>query len=359
MSATETRERGAAGRVDFGRRTLVWSGPSGGVRVDLRTVIVCTALGVATAAIGLLALGSGDFTLSPTEVVGAIFGSDGGFAHTVVVDWRMPRVVAAIVFGAGLGVSGAIFQSLTRNPLASPDIIGFSNGSYTGALIVMLAFGGSFYQVAAGALAGGIATAAIVYLLAFKRGMQGFRLIVVGIAVSAMLMSLNTYLLLTAQLELALTAAVWGAGSLNLITWPQAALAGSGVVVLLFMLIGLARPLKQLELGDDTARALGLRTEPARLGLVVIGVALTAVITAAAGPIAFVALAAPQVGRRLVRTPGISLAAAAGTGALLLCAADYVAQHVVPTPLPVGVVTVVLGGGYLVWLLIREARRQL
>lgn len=345
-------------QVDFGRRTVRWR-RGGFWLLDVRTILTCTALAGLTALIGLVALASGDFELTIPEVVVATFGYGDEFAYTVVVEWRMPRVLASIVFGAALGVSGAIFQSLTRNPLASPDIVGFSAGSYTGALIVIILIGGSYLDVAGGALLGGLATAAVVYLLAFKRGVQGFRLIIVGIAISSMLGSLNTWLLLTAKLEVAMSAAVWGAGSLNAINWDQAGVGSVVVVLLLCAAVALARPLRQLELGDDAAKAAGVSAERSRLVLIVVGVALTATVTAAAGPIAFVSLAAPQIARRLARTPGVALAPAACFGALLLCAADYSAQHLLPTALPVGIVTIVFGGGYLVWLLISEARRRL
>lgn len=329
-----------------------------GLRVDVRTLVVCGLIAAATVAVALMALATGDFRLSVPEVVAAVFTGD-GFAHTVVVDWRMPRVLAAIVFGAALGLSGAIFQSLTRNPLASPDIIGFTTGSYTGALIVIIVIGGSYAQVAAGALIGGMLTAGAVYLLAFTRGVQGFRLIVVGIAISAMLTSVNTYLLLVSEHTAALSATVWGIGSLNATTWNQAALGSLVLFGLVVCCTGLSRPLKKLELGDDAARALGVRAEPARLALIVVGVALTATVTAAAGPIAFVALAAPQIGLRLARTSGVALLPAAFMGAFILVAADFTAQHLLPTALPVGIVTVVIGGAYLVWLLVAEARRRL
>jgi len=348
-----------ADHVDFGRSTVRWRRGRVRLRLDLRTIGVCSLLAIACILVALVSLATGDFKLSVPQVVSAVFGGESDFARTVVVEWRMPRVFAAIVFGAALGLSGAIFQSLTRNPLASPDIIGFSTGSYTGALLVIIAIGGSYLQVATGALVGGIATAAVVYVLAYKRGVQGFRLIIVGIAVAAMLGSLNTWLMLTAELEVAMTAAVWGAGSLNATSWEQAATGAVVIALLVCLVAALSRPLKQLELGDDAAKALGVTAERSRLALIFIGVALTATVTAAAGPIAFVALAAPQIARRLTRTPGVALAPAAFMGALLLCASDYVAQHVLPTVLPVGIVTVVIGGGYLIWLLVHEARRRL
>jgi iron complex transport system permease protein len=322
-------------------------------------MVVCLALAVVVFGLALLSLTTGSYPISVGQVASALTGGETGLVHDIVVEWRLPRVVAAVVFGAALGVSGAMFQSLTRNPLASPDVIGFSSGSYTGALIVIILIDGSYLHVAGGALLGGIAAAMLVYVLAWRRGVQGFRLIVVGIGVSAMLTSLNSWMILGAELDVALSAASWGAGSLNGVSWDQVAIGGAFSAVLLVLAGMLSRPMRQMELGDDTAAALGVSIVPARLGLVVVGVALTATVTAASGPIAFIALAAPQIARRLARTAGITLMPAAFVGALLLLAADFVAQHVAPTPLPVGLITVMIGGSYLGWLLFTEARRRL
>jgi iron complex transport system permease protein len=251
-----------------------------------------------------------------------------------------------------------VFQSLTRNPLASPDIIGISAGSYTGALIVIVVVQGSYLQLTAGAFTGGIATAAVIYLLAWRQGVQGFRLIIVGIAISAMLTSFNTWLMLSAQLEVALAAAAWGAGTLGGLGWQETLVGGGVVLALLVVLATFGRALRQLELGDDAARATGTRAEPVRLAVIVIAVALTAVVASATGPIAFIALAAPQIARRLCRAPGIAVVPSALTGAVLLAAADVAALNLLPVALPVGVVTVVLGGGYLLWLLVHEVRSR-
>jgi iron complex transport system permease protein len=346
-------------RVDFGRPMLILRRRRLGLRIDLRSIVVCVALALVVVVLALLALATGSYQLSIGQVASALTGGETGLVHDVVVEWRLPRVAATVVFGAALGVSGAMFQSLTRNPLASPDVIGFSSGSYTGALIVIILLNGSYVQVAVGALLGGIVTAMLVYVLAWRRRVLGFRLIIVGIGVSAMLASLNTWMMLSAKLEVAMSAAAWGAGSLNGVSWGQVVIGGVFIAVLLALSGLLSRPMQQLELGDDTAASQGVRIAVARLGLIVVGVALTATVTAASGPIAFIALAAPQIARRLARTAGITLAPAAVVGALLLGAADYIAQHLAPTPLPVGLITVMIGGGYLGWLLFTEARRRL
>ncbi|MBD8080031.1 iron chelate uptake ABC transporter family permease subunit [Cellulosimicrobium arenosum] len=327
-------------------------------RIDLRTVVVCLALLVVALGVTVVALTTGDYPLSVGQVLGALTGVEDGPVRTIVVEWRLPRALLALVVGVALGASGAIFQSITRNPLGSPDIIGFNTGAYTGALVVLMVIGGGYGGVTAGALVGGIGSAVLVYFLAYRRGVQGFRFVVVGIAISAMLAAVNAWLIVTADLESAMAATLWGAGSLNGTSWAQAGPATVLVVVLLVPMAALAPRMHLLELGDDAATALGLHAERTRLALVVVGVALVAVATAVAGPISFVALAAPQLARRLTRGAGVQVLPAAAMGAVLLAASDLVAQRLfAPTQLPVGVVTVVVGGAYLIWLLVREARR--
>ena len=346
--------------VDAGPRTVVLRGRGLSFRFRIRTLVVGATFGAVVLTLALIALGLGDLPLSVGEVVSALVGGQDGIARTVVLGWRLPRVIAAVVFGAALGVSGAIFQSLTRNPLASPDIIGLTAGSYAGGLVVIVAIGAGAGSaaVAGGAIGGGLLATALVYLLAYRRGIQGFRLIVVGIGVSAMLQALSAYLVLRAKVEVAMSASVWGAGSLNPVGWPQLIPAALVIIVVFAVLTKTGGAIRQLQLGDDAAKALGSRVERSRLGLIVCAVALTAVVTGAAGPIAFVALAAPQLAQRITRTAGIALAPSALLGALVLLASDVVAQHALPISLPVGIVTVVLGGCYLIWLLIHERRRR-
>ncbi|UJW87839.1 iron chelate uptake ABC transporter family permease subunit [Devosia sp. SL43] len=347
--------------MDFGSpiRSVRLFGDAISHRIDLRTVTVCFILLAVALSIALVTLASGEYQVPLPDVVRALLGQAEGRIHMVVVEWRLPRTALALILGAALGISGAIFQSLTRNPLGSPDVIGFDAGAYTGALVVIILLQGSYYMIAGGALVGGLVTALLVYFLAYSRGVQGFRLIIVGIGVSAMLSSLNTWMLLRAKLEVAMAAAIWGAGSLNGLGLDRLGPAALVLLVLIPLALVMARPMAQLELGDDAARALGVRAEPTRLGLLVLGVALTATVTATAGPIGFVALASPQLARRVTGTAGVAMLPSAAMGALLLAAADYVAQRAfAPTQLPVGIVTVSLGGVYFVWLLLHEARRQ-
>lgn len=338
-------------------RRLLLTGPLK-ARLDVRALVVCGVLVILCLGLVLLSLMLGERYIGPDEVFQALNGGGSRALRLFVVTWRLPRAVAAVVVGALLGASGAIFQTVTRNPLGSPDVIGFTTGAHTGGLIAILLFSSSYAAVTGGALAGGLATAALVLLLARRGSTQGFRLIIVGIALTAMLASIDTYLILTADLDLAVLASTWAAGSLNGVAWGY---AGPSLVLGLLLLacaVPLARPLAQLDLGDDSAKAIGARPETTRLLAVFLGVAMVAVATTVAGPIAFVALAAPQVGRRLTRSAGTPMAPAACTGAVLLLAADLVVQHGLGSrQLPVGVLTVSIGGLYLLYLIVHENRK--
>lgn len=340
------------GRADF-RLSARVSG-----RIRLRTVWGCLALIAASLLLALVGLCLGERVYTPAEVIATLTGNGSRTDELFVNAWRLPRVTSAIVFGALLGASGAIFQTVTRNPLGSPDIIGFTAGAYTGGILTILVIGSGYYLIAGGAVLGGLLTAAIIFGLARRGGLQGYRLIIVGIAANAMLLSLDTWMLLTAELDLALVAAVWGMGTLGGVAWE---FAGPALVLGLVLLVAcalIARPLAQLELGDDQAAALGVRPESTRTIAIVLGVALVAVCVSITGPIAFVALAAPQIGRRVVGSAGTPIFPAACTGGLLLVAADVAGQNAIPDlVLPAGLVTVAIGGAYLLALVVLEDRR--
>lgn len=327
------------------------------LRLRLRHVAVGAVLAGALLLLGTLGLWLGTIRLEPRQVLAALGGNGDAASSLVVVQWRLPRVLMAIAVGGALGMAGAIFQSLLRNPLGSPDVIGFGTGAYSGALTAMILFAVDPPLVAIGAIAGGTATAAVVYLLAWRDGLENTRLILVGVAVSAMLGAFNHWLMLSGSLEVSMGAATWGAGSLAGIGWTQGWPSAGLCLACMIASLALSRRLRLLEMGDDIAIALGLDARRNRAILVILGTALTAAATAEAGPIAFIALAAPQFAGKLARTGMAAPLLSALTGALLLLSADLVAQHVfAPITLPVGLVTLCIGGVYLAWLLVRQQR---
>ncbi|MFC4056234.1 FecCD family ABC transporter permease [Actinomadura syzygii] len=328
-----------------------------GLRVGVRPAVAGTGLLAALAAMVVVALGTGDYAVPPWDVVRSLTGHGTAVTDYVVRTLRLPRVSMALVVGASLGISGAIFQSVARNPLGSPDLVGFETGAATGALLQILVLGGGPAAVALSAVGGGFGTALAVYALAYRRGVHGYRLILVGLAVAAALSSVNSYLIVKASLQEAQAAAVWMTGSLNGRGWEQLGPTAAAAAVLVPAALWLSPHLRAMELGDPAAKALGVPVERSRLLLVLVAVMLAAVATAAAGPIAFVALTAPQLAGRLTRTAGVALVPAGLMGALLLLASDYGAQRVLaPIQLPVGIMTGAIGGLYLMWLLVHEWR---
>ncbi len=324
-----------------------------------RLVLSCLLLMLVSLAVAVFSLRSGAVTLDFTQVFNALTGSAPRNITMVVTEWRLPRVMMALLVGAALGISGAIFQSLMRNPLGSPDVMGFNTGAWSGVLVAMVLFGQHLTAITLAAMAGGILTSLIVWALAWRDGIETFRLIIIGIGMRAMLMAFNTWLLLQASLETSLSAGLWFAGSLNGLTWAKTLPAAPLILLMFICALLLVKRMRLLEMGDDSACALGVSVERSRLMLMLVAVVLTAAATAIAGPISFIALVAPHIARRLSGTARWGLTQSALCGSLLLLAADLCAQQLfMPYQLPVGVVTVSLGGIYLIVLLVQESRKK-
>jgi iron complex transport system permease protein len=340
------------------RRRLAVRGGGVAVRLDVRTlwVVLLLILGMLAAA-ALTIAGVG--TRIPFDDMVAVLAGGGRRADRfVLLDLRLPRLALGLLAGAALAVSGAVFQSLSRNPLGSPDIVGFTTGSASGAVLAIIAFGAGPAGAAGGAIVGGVLTALVVYGLAAVGGGAIRRIVLVGIGVSAMLVALNSYLISRARLDAAQSAAVWLVGTLNGRTWAYVQLLGLALILLTPPLLALSRRLQMLEMGDDSAQSLGVRVGRSRLLLILLAVATCAVATAATGPVAFVALAAPQITRRLTGAATLQLVPSMITGALLMVLSDFVAQRLLaPAQLPVGVVTGAVGGVYLAWLLTLQWRK--
>lgn len=324
-----------------------------------RLVLSCLLLMLVSLAVAVFSLRSGAVTLDFTQVFNALTGSAPRNITMVVTEWRLPRVMMALLVGAALGISGAIFQSLMRNPLGSPDVMGFNTGAWSGVLVAMVLFGQHLTAITLAAMAGGVLTSLIVWALAWRDGIETFRLIIIGIGMRAMLMAFNTWLLLQASLETSLSAGLWFAGSLNGLTWAKTLPAAPLILLMFICALLLVKRMRLLEMGDDSACALGVSVERSRLMLMLVAVVLTAAATAIAGPISFIALVAPHIARRLSGTARWGLTQSALCGSLLLLAADLCAQQLfMPYQLPVGVVTVSLGGIYLIVLLVQESRKK-
>ncbi|MBE8523137.1 iron chelate uptake ABC transporter family permease subunit [Amycolatopsis sp. H6(2020)] len=315
------------------------------LRVRAATLVLLPAIVVVFA----VSLAVGDFPVPLGDLPGLLLGGEGRAAY-VVTELRLPRAITGVLVGVAFGTSGALFQRLLRNPLASPDVIGVTQGASAAAVVAIVLFGAAGPVVSAAALAGALLTGATIYLLARRGGVHGYRLVLVGVGVGAVLTSVVSYLMTWADVTLAQQALVWLTGNLNGRSWDHVVPLAAALAVLLPAALLRSRALAGLQLGDDTAAGLGLDVERTRVTLLLLAVALAAFATAAAGPVAFVAFVANPIATRLVGARA-GLLPAALTGALVVLLGDFVAQHLLGEQLPVGVVTGAVGAPYLLWLL--------
>lgn len=314
--------------------------------------VVALVTTVAIAAVFTWGMTLGDVAIPLPEVLAASLGLGTGEHDFVVRTLRLPRALAALGVGIALATSGAIFQSLVRNPLVAPDIIGVMSGAGLVAVALIVVFG-TPAVVPIGALLGALAATALVYALTWRGGISGNRLVLVGIAVNAVLVAVTTLMLVRFPVEQIAPAVLWLTGTLYARTWEHVGWLVIGLVVLLPVALGLLARLRMLQLGDDTAAGLGVRPETSRAALLLVGAALAAVAVAVAGPVVFVALVVPHVARMLLGplTGGVLIVTGL-FGALLVLTSDLVAEHLfAPISLPVGVVTAAVGAPYFLFLL--------
>ncbi|GIH92404.1 FecCD family ABC transporter permease [Planobispora siamensis] len=354
----------APARVRLPHERALRVGPASWL-LRLRSVTVSLVLLAAVTLTMALNIRIGDIPMTVAEVFQAITGD--GPNHFVVMELRLPRALTGALVGAALALAGAITQAVARNPLASPDILGVTTGAGVAVVAVIVGAGSTAggpsgdlaaFGIPLTALAGGLAGALTVYLLAWRRGLDGYRLVLVGIGVTAVFTNVKYWLLTIGDVNDSSRAMVWISGSLNSRGWEHVHPTALALLVLVPLTLLGTRSLGALRFGDDTVTGLGVRMNLARGLMILAAVLLAAVATASAGPIAFVALASPQIALRLAGVAQPPLVVSALTGAVLTTAADLVARTVFsPVELPVGVVTAVFGAPYLIYLLIR-ARKE-
>ncbi|SEJ35302.1 FecCD family ABC transporter permease [Demequina mangrovi] len=330
-----------------------------GITTHRRTFAVGLAMAAALAALLVFALAQGQANITVLDSLKAAVGIPvGAPADFIVGQVRAPRALTAVVIGAMLGLSGAILQSLTRNPLASPDFIGISAGAGTGAVLTLWLVGASsLWVTAAGAVVGALVTAGLILALSWRRGIVPLRLILAGIGMGFVAQAATQYVLTRMEMHEAGNALGWLVGSVTGRTWTHVTVAALALGVLAPVVLWHARALRTMEMGDDAARALGIHVGRSRTVLALCSVLLAAAAVAVTGPIGFIALVAPAIALRLTRNAGVTLIPSALMGALLLLAADQVAQ-LMPTTvqLPVGIFTAAVGAPYLLWLVWRASR---
>ncbi len=321
-----------------------------------RHAVATIVLGALLLVLFAVALMIGNTFYPLDEVIRVILGETVPGASFTVGELRLPRAVLAILAGFAFGIAGVSFQTLLRNPLASPDIIGISNGAGAAAVfgIIVLSLNGPIVSLLA--LAGAIVTAGVIYLLSIKNGFAGTRLILIGIGVAAMLQSIISYMLSRAANWDIQTAMQWLTGSLNNASWERVTPLAIAAIIIVPLMLLQGRALGAMQLGDDSASGLGVRVNTTRLLFILGAVALLAFATAATGPIAFVAFMAGPIAARITGPGANLLVPSAFIGAVLVLGGDLIGQFAFGERYPVGVITGVLGAPYLIYLLIRTNR---
>ncbi|WP_335979230.1 FecCD family ABC transporter permease [Streptomyces sp. CA2R106] len=328
----------------------------------------------ATAAAALLALALvvtaiavGGAEVSVPDILRTLAGRGDSFDRLIVVTLRLPRVLTGALVGLALGVAGALMQTVTRNPLATPDVVGVSSGASLGAVAAVVLGGGGESVggtllgagMPATAALGAVAAAAVVYGLGWRGGgVEGYRLVLVGIGVAAMLDAGTSYLLVRARVTQATAASQWLVGSLSGASWDGVRPLLAAVAVLVPLALAGSAALAVSHLGDGIARGVGLPVQLHRAFVVGLTVLLTAAAVAAAGPVGFVAFVAPQIAVRAAGTARPPLLLSGLTGTCLVLLADTLARTVFPWDVPVGIVTTVVGAPYLIWLLVRHRKEM-
>lgn len=328
------------------------------LRVNYRVLTFALVSMFLLAAISTWAMSLGSFPITLPDVVRAVMGQGSEDQLFIVRTLRLPRVISAILLGAALAMSGAIFQGLVRNPLVSPDIIGINTGATVFAVFWIVS-GGNPSWLGVGAFIGAILTAMVIYLLSWKGGIAPSRLILVGIGIGASLSAATTYVMVKFPIEQVRPAVVWTMGSIYGSNWQDVRILAATLAVLAPLSIALTWPLRTLQLGDDVSRGLGMPIELTRLSLIVVGCALAAMVVSIAGPIGFMALMVPHIARMIAGPLSGTVMLFIGVlGGCFLLASDVVAQHFLPVTLPVGVVTSAVGAPYFLFLLWRSNVRM-
>ncbi|AKE41044.1 iron ABC transporter permease [Corynebacterium kutscheri] len=330
--------------------------------VHRRTSLFTAFILIACFVVWLISLLTGDFPMSFNQIIAVLSGGGTPLERTVIIQWRLARALVAVTIGAALGISGAITQRIARNGLASPDILGISRGATCAAVALMVFNGGAssaittYVGIPLAAVIGGLFTAAVIWLLSVRSGLDMFRLVLVGIGVNAALQAVITYMLAATDLNTAAAAKVWMIGTINGRTFEHLWPTLIALIIALIVLIRISIHLPILELGTDASLGLGVPLKRVNTLLLIISVALAAITVSAVGPVGFVAFVAPQIAARLAQVGAPPITLSAAMGGFLLISSDLLARSLFPWEVPVGIVTSALGGPFLIWLLLRQSK---
>lgn len=324
-----------------------------------REMIISLVLAALLLLVVSVTLSTGAYSISPDKILPTLFGQGATADSFAIFQLRLPRLTIGFLAGIAFAVSGALFQSLLSNPLASPDIMGITGGASVAAVFATLILGLSGALVSLWAFAGAMIVATAIYLLSRDQQSTGYRFVLTGVGFAFMCTGALGYLLTRAEAREAQAALVWTVGSIANSRWPDIAVLTLALLILLPAVAFSGRRIRILQLGHETASGLGVRVTRARILTLVLAVTLAACATAAVGPIAFVALCSAPIARRLVATGSLALVPTALIGALIILASDLIAQNAFANAtVPVGIVTGAVGAPYLLWLLATSHKGQ-
>ncbi len=361
----EERCEGAANDVvaPSGHWRLAWQAADGrmpcSLLIDRRAFGAALVLLMALLMASLAYLAMGSNPLAPQAVLPALVGRGDIMAVFLVQELRLPRLAAACLTGAAFGVAGCLMQTLARNRLATPGIIGIDNGATAFAVASVIGLGVSLAPPAM-ALVGASTAAALTFGLAAGGGTRGYRFIVAGIGVGAVFGAITQLLMAKVHIDTANAAYPWTVGSLNARPAGAVTLLAVGLPLGLGAALWLTRALSLMRFSDAVASGLGLRVSQRRWQVLVVSVWLTGLAVAVAGPVGLIGLIGPEIARSLSSPRGVPVVASALAGALVMVLADLAGRVLLaPIEIPVGIVTAVVGGPWLLWILLRPASRNL
>lgn len=321
--------------------------------------IMFVALTFIVAALSLLNLSVGGVGVPLEEVLASLVGRNAEASNLIIMQFRLPRITAAILIGAALAAAGALLQGVIRNPLASPDLLGVTGGASV-AVVAFMTFvtGYSIHWVPFIAIGGALVTATINYVLAWKKGVSPFRLVLIGIGISTAMGALTTFLLISGPTYLAAQVLNWMTGSIYGTNWAYIEVLWPWVAIFIPLSLLMAKELNVQSLGEDVARGLGNRLQLSRMILLFYSVALAGAAVGAAGTISFIGLMAPHIARRLVgNCYKLIIPVSAFIGAIILLLADLAGRMLFqPLDIPAGVFTAGIGAPFFMYLLFKRKR---
>jgi iron complex transport system permease protein len=309
----------------------------------------------------IVSLNMGVVRIAPLDVFKTLIGMGTPRNELVLIDFRLPRMLLALVIGAALAVSGAILQGVSKNDLADPGILGINTGAGFAVILFIYFFQGSMNNVSTFgillmplfALMGAVTAAFLIYVLAWKKGIDPVRLILVGIGVNSGFAAVIIIFQLKMNPQDFMQAAVWLSGDIWGANWKFVSIISPLILLLLPLAFYKSHMLNLLNLGDQVATGLGIRVERERRFLLLVAVALAGFGVAAGGGIAFLGLVAPHIAKRLMGPKHqMFLPVTALLGSLLLLLADTLGKNILaPTEIPVGIVVAILSAPYFIYLL--------